>query len=36
MTVRLTASRSVGYVCRGRDLIEILFDIAHLWGLEGA
>ncbi len=22
--------------CRDRDLVEILFDVAHLWGLEGA
>jgi hypothetical protein len=21
--------------CRGRDIIEILLDVAHLWGLEG-
>jgi len=22
--------------CRDRDLIEILLDVAHVWGLEGA
>lgn len=22
--------------CRDRDLVEIVFDVAHLWGLESA